>query len=196
MPWLEQPPSGVFHVVFRFGGRKCKRSLKTKSELRAKAACSRLEDNLGLLERGLLDIPAGADLAEFLLTDGKSHGQRKLPPSMPLGQLFDEYLQSIPDDSLEPQTLYVANIHIGHLKKAFWKHFSVHRLTEDDLQHYVIKRTKSKGRRGRPISTVTIKKELSTLRTLWNWARQRRYVSGDFPSRSLKFPKTADNRSF
>ena len=49
MAWLEREPSGHFHVRFRIGTRKFKRSLKTKSESAAETRRVRLEGVLGLL---------------------------------------------------------------------------------------------------------------------------------------------------
>ena len=37
MPWLEHRPNGRYHVVFRFGGQKLKKSLRT-SDLRTAEA--------------------------------------------------------------------------------------------------------------------------------------------------------------
>jgi hypothetical protein len=61
----------VFRVVFRFGGQKYSRSLKTSNPRTAKAALARLEDNLARVEIGQLILPENADLATFLLFDGR-----------------------------------------------------------------------------------------------------------------------------
>jgi len=63
MAWLENDKSGNFHVCFRLGERKFKKSLKTKNERAAGAACARIEDNIRLLEMGRLTIPSGANVA-------------------------------------------------------------------------------------------------------------------------------------
>ena len=72
MAWLELEASGQYHVAFRLGKRKFKRSLPTANQSDAEAACVRVEENLRLVERGRLDIPANADIATFLLSD--AHG--------------------------------------------------------------------------------------------------------------------------
>ncbi len=71
--------NGNYRVVFRFGGRKFSRSLKTRNDKAATACLARLEDNLRRLELGTLDIPVDADPASFLLSDGKRNGQVRLP---------------------------------------------------------------------------------------------------------------------
>jgi integrase len=52
------------------------------------------------------------------------------------------------------------------------------------------------GIRGRTLSAATIKKELLTLRTAWNWARHAGVLKTPFPLRSVKFPKTQEKPPF
>jgi len=59
MAWLERDPSGFYHVAFRFGNRKFKRSLRTKHKRAAEAVCLRLDENIHLAHRGRLEIPTG-----------------------------------------------------------------------------------------------------------------------------------------
>jgi len=59
MAWLDKDPSGFFHVCFRLGERKFERSLRTKNDRRANAACLRLEENVRLVELGRLELPSG-----------------------------------------------------------------------------------------------------------------------------------------
>lgn len=44
MAWLQADPAGNYHVSFRFGGRKFKRSLRTKSGPHAEGRRLRLEE--------------------------------------------------------------------------------------------------------------------------------------------------------
>jgi len=71
MASLEPTASGNYHIYFRFQGRRYKRSLKTKCEAEANARCSRLDETIRLVESGRIELPDGADLATFLLSDGK-----------------------------------------------------------------------------------------------------------------------------
>jgi hypothetical protein len=61
MAWLEQR-SGLYRVAFRHGGRKLHYSVSSDNQKEAKACMARLEENLRLVERGRLEVPAGADL--------------------------------------------------------------------------------------------------------------------------------------
>ena len=56
-------------------------------------------------------------------------------------------------------------------------------------------RSKEPGRRGN-LSAATIRKELATLSSLWNWAVGQGYVKGPFPRKGLIFPKQEDKPAF
>ena len=57
MAWIQQDPSGNFHISFRFGGRKFKRSLKTSVAKQARLKRLRLEETIALVEAGRIDLP-------------------------------------------------------------------------------------------------------------------------------------------
>jgi integrase len=196
MAWLEHDRSGNFHLCFRLGERKFKKSLKTKDERSAGAACTRVEENIRLLEMGRLSIPVGANVATFLLSDGKLTDKPEASNSVSLGKLFSEYRDSLPADSLEPETLRVARIHTDHIEGALGQRFMIDRLRLDTLQEYVVKRSKASGKNGKTLSATTIRKELSTFRTIWTWAISKGYVSCPFPNQNLRFPKTTDKPPF
>lgn len=196
MAWLEHDRSGNIHVCFRLGERKFKRSLRTKDNRSAAASCSRVEENIRLLEMGRLAIPAGANVAVFLLSDGKLNGRPEASTSVSLACLFSEYRDSLPTDSLEPETLRVARIHTDHIERELGTRFMIDRLKLQTLQEYVVKRSKQSGKNGKTLSATTIRKELSTFRTVWTWAISKGYVSNPFPNQNLRFPKTTDKPAF
>lgn len=67
--------TGIYRLQFRDhvtgNGKPVQKSLKTTDEKAAEATRSRVEEMLGLLERGRLGLPPVADLWEFLKTDGR-----------------------------------------------------------------------------------------------------------------------------
>ncbi len=71
MPSLELR-EGRYRVVFRFAGEKFSRTLKTANVDDAEASFARLKDNLRRAELGHLVVPEGADIAAFLLSDGRA----------------------------------------------------------------------------------------------------------------------------
>ena len=50
MAWLELDASGTYHVSFRMGERRFKRSLKTDDHEQAQQLASRIEENMALVE--------------------------------------------------------------------------------------------------------------------------------------------------
>ena len=86
MAWLEEhPTSGHFKICFRWGGRKLKKTVKTESRREAEGVLARFEENIDLLERGRIELPSGADIGTFLLSDGKLASMPSpTPPPKPL----------------------------------------------------------------------------------------------------------------
>jgi hypothetical protein len=85
----DKSPSGNWHVYFRLGEKRFKRSLQTKKE--AQALCGRIEDNVQLVQRGVKAIPAGGDVFLFLLSDGNVHKPVGLAEQITLGYLITPY---------------------------------------------------------------------------------------------------------
>ncbi len=197
MAWLEQKPNGRFHIAFRFAGQKFKKSLRTADPHAAQARLHRLEENIGLVENGRLALPEDVDVAVFLLSDGRLNGIPSRKSSLrTLKQFSESFLNSIPVGSLEDSTLTGMRIHLRHLSRILGVSFSLPTLSLEDLQRYVDRRSKNKGIRGKSLSPATIKKELTTLRTMWNWARNAGHLDRTFPAKGLRYPKSADKPPF
>ncbi len=49
---------------------------------------------------------------------------------------------------------------------------------------------------GKRLSAATIKKEIVTLRTAWNWAEKMTLVAGRFPYHGLRYPKSDEKPPF
>jgi integrase len=196
MSHLEQRGTGQYHLVFRFGGRRFKKALKTTQMGVAEAALLRLDENLRLVATGRLIIPEDADISTFLLSDGKLNEKPSLPAPLTLGEFFKEYLEQLPEGTLEANSLYTAKIHIAHFERILGKRFSIRGMGLDDLQMYVRERGKEKGRRKASVSPTTIRKELATFSAVWNWGRITGRVEGPFPNKGLRFAKTNEKPPF
>ncbi len=150
------------------------------------------------MESGRLDIPPGGDVGTFLLSDGKLNERPKSLKRLSLEELFTAYLDSLPIGALEPETLRVAGIHLGHFRRILGSSKKADSITTSRLQLYINKRSRQPGKHGRRVSAATIKKELATLRAIWNWARTEGYLKADFPSglhltkEDAKTPRCAD----
>jgi integrase len=195
MAWLQQDPSGNYHVSFRFAGKKFKRSLHLKAEDKALGIAGRIEDNMRLVERGALTIPPGAVVPKFLMSDGKISGPIDIPIVVTLGDLIDRYIKAVSGGAVEASTLCTLRVHTKHLKRILGEDLDVRTLTRDTLQGYINSRRAKKSKQDRAISPVTIRKELTTLSGVWSWATGEGLV-GPFPNKGLKYPKGADKPPF
>ena len=135
MAWLEIERSGVYHIAFRIDNQKFKRSLRTKSEREAEARRHRLEENLRLVESGRLTIPDDCEISAFLLSDGKLNGSPKLRKIIRLGQLFEEYIQSLPEDAMEADSIRIAGIHMRHVARILGSRKTVRSISTEDIQN-------------------------------------------------------------
>lgn len=195
MAWLEKR-SGCYRIVFRFDGQKLACSLKTQRLASAQSALARVEDNLRRLQFGLLTLPDDVDVVRFLVSDGKAATAPKMSPLRTLGQLFDDYLSRIPDGALEASTVQGMQIHVAHLKRLLGPSLCLVEISANELQQYIAKRSQENSSGEKKISPATVKKELVTLRTAWNWARHMTLLDRPFPNRGLKFPKLSQKPPF
>ncbi len=194
MAWLEQhPTSGRFKICFRWGSKKRKKSLATNLRNEAEAALHRFQENLDLVERGRLDFPPDADIGTFLLSDGKLTESPKSKAQMAattFSDLRDGYLEVHANGALEKSSLATIQMHLRHLEATLNGSFVMKNLQLSHLQQHVTRRTAAKGVNGNPLSAATIKKEVASLRAVWNWGVAMNLVVGPFPNRGLRFPKT------
>lgn len=191
--------SGMYRIHFRYGGKQFQKSLKTTDEREAEARKGAIEVTLLDLERGRLMIPQGADFWEFVKTDGKRNKKLVLANSLSLKGLFDWYFSSLPDGAKVTKTGKVETIHANHFKRLLGDRTELSAITGQDLQErYVNKRAKEEGRYGRRIDADTIKKEIGTLRMVWNRG-YRQKVAGILdccPCADLQYPKDRQKPSF
>ena len=99
MAWLEKR-GNLYRIKFRHAGRNVSHPLKTDDDDEAQGQLYRFEENLRLFERGRLELPAGADLATFLLSDGKLNHKPVAEKPTTLGNLFADYRARHPEDDM------------------------------------------------------------------------------------------------
>ena len=192
MAWLEKNrPNGPFQLVVRYGTQRLKRSTRTSDALRANEIALRVDRRLEMLDRGELALPDDVDLLTFLMSDGAAPSRTKPVASITLEQVCDEYLHSLPAGSLEENTLLTCRIHMRHLKRLLGAGKRIRDINRQTLQQYVKDRAAQAGRKGKTVSTTTIKKELTTLGTVWRFALAAGHVAVPYPNRELRFPKLA-----
>lgn len=194
MAWLERR-GDRFYLCFRLGEQKFKRSLKTTNQREAEAAVCRVERRLKLIEDGDLSIPDDADLTTFILSDGKRE-RPVVVHAMTLRELLLKYESRLRVGTLEANSIATIKLHLKHIARIFGTKLRADRLRFSDLQNYVDVRSLEQGKRGRPLSAVTVKKELASLSGVWNWAARMGDVRGVFPNKGLSYHKTTEKPMF
>jgi integrase len=186
----------TFRVVFRYGGRKYAYSLDTGDLQTAEALLGGVEKTLMLIEQRAIRVPDGVDIIAFVKGDGKVEEPPKPAPApLTFAQFKERYLQAHNQGAMEANSLSTVTMHLSHFERTLGARFAIRGLTLLDLQHHVNARLK-KRYRGKPLSPVTVKKEVSSFRAAWNWAVVSDLVSGPFPSRGLVYPKTDEKPPF
>lgn len=201
--------NGWYRLLFRFAGQRFTHSLHTQDERIAEALRGTVDRTILLIQQRLLTVPANANLKEFIISGGSqvapTHAtipstsgveERDKQNKQTLGAIRDRYRDTLAIGAVEANTLKLIELHFRHWVKSLGVNFRLDQLTQSDLQDHVNRRSKAKGIRGRALSPVTIRKELSTLRACWNWSVHSGLLKGAFPNKGLKFSKTTQKHPF
>jgi integrase len=188
-----------YACVFCWHGKRQWFTIGKVTEEEAKAKASQVEYLLMRLKQRLIDLPPGIDIIEFVQHVGKlPAGHQDLPgkfQALTLLGFRDRYL-STHRESLEDRTVNGIELHFTHLCQALSDKFPIRELKLADLQGYVDRRAKAKGTGGKRLSPATIRKEIVSLRTAWNWGARMGLVSGRFPYEGLRYPKSDEKPPF
>ena len=170
MASLQKEPTGIYHIVIRFDGRRAKRSLKTRSRAQAEARLEEIEESVNLLARGRIKVPDGIPVFDFLLkgesatskdqpAEPNQSAPRNVNPEVPvpetrandlvgsasaltLADLLKSFFDSIPAGSLEQTTLNTMRIHQRHLLRVMGPRFEISSLRAAQIQAYINARAK------------------------------------------------------
>ena len=124
------------------------------------------------------------------MTDGKLNAKPVIDQALTLEEVFKRYEIQLPEGAKEANTRYTERIHLAHLKRLIGNRIPFKGITTDALQRYVDERSQETGRKGKPVSHITIQKEIGTLASIWNkWALPQRLVAGPAPTRGLIYNK-------
>ena len=175
-----------WRVIFRHHGTQHFVTIGEVDETEAQGVKARYEYLLRLISQRLLALPPGMDIVTFLRNDGKPSEKNAAPAPRDIGfaAFRDEYLKTIGNGAVESNTLGTSRIHLAHLKETLGERFPMPELTHADLQRHVTRRAGSGD-----VAAVTVKKEIDTLRSAWNWGRRMGYVKAEFPGAGLVYPK-------
>jgi integrase len=194
-----QERNGVWNCVFRYQGKRHWFNLGNVERSEAEAVSAKVDYILLRLKQHLLELPADCDIVTFIEYDGKPPSAEKTQQaeqqSLSLVDLRDQYLKVHGNGTLEESTLAGMRQHFKHWIKTLGPNFLIGSLSLSDLQGHVDRRSKMKGIRGL-ISPGTIKKEIITLRTSWNWGVQFGLITGTYPNKGLRYAKMDEKPPF
>ncbi len=195
MAWLEKK-GRRFLLVFRLNGAKYKKLLVPTDQREAEAIAAKVERRIEMLGRGEWQLPDPAQVADSLIGEVAPKPVVALPCGKTIGSLTEEYLSSITNGSMEANTLLTLRVHLKHIGQVLGKGFRGESLNFAVLQNYINARAKCRGRRGKPMSATTIRKELVSFGALWAWASRMGYVKQAFPKTGLRYPKIDEKPPF
>jgi len=156
------------YCQFMYLGKRHCYSLGKVEPGEAEAKIAQTDYLLMRLRQGLLKVPVGMDIVTFLEFDGKPPQEIPATRDDPtLKLLRDEYLR-VHRGSLEETTINGIELHFRHLGSILGEGFPLKHIDQTALQSYASRRSQMRYR-GRPIRSATVKKELISLRTAWNW---------------------------
>jgi integrase len=187
-----QKKGNCWYCQFIHGGRRHTAPLGAVSDEDAAGIKARYEQLLRLLGQRLLSLPPAVDICAFLQNDGKPPAKDEVQPApshaLTLGELRDRYLRTR-SRALEPNTLATIRTHFGHLAETFREAVELKGLGMADLQKHI-------DRRQDVVQAGTIKMEIVSLRTAWNWAVRAKMLADPFPGAGLSYPKAREKPHF
>jgi integrase len=190
-----QNRNGSYRIFFEYQRKQRVFTVGRVSEAEARAKADQVDHLLMRLSQGLLAPPPGGDILAFVKHDGVIPQQTPATPGEPtMADLRDLYIETH-EPSLEHHTMRGIRRHFRHLCRLLGEGYPIRTLSLADLQGYVDKRAKARGRRG-PLTPARIKKEIVTLRTAWNWGVRMKIVSGRYPYDGLRYPKSDEKPPF
>jgi len=194
-----QERSGSYRINFRYHGKHHFVTVGKVSEQEARAKSAQVDYLLLRLKQRLIELPPGVGIVEFVRHDGRTPvpttGHETVAKALNLADFRDRHLDTH-RPSLEQTTIDGIELHFKHLIGALGERFPISELKLADLQGYVDIRAKAKGMNGRRLSAATIRKEIVSLRTAWNWGVKMGLVAGRFPNDGLRFAKIDEKPPF
>lgn len=186
-----QQKGDAWYCQFMYAGKRLTYTIGEVSANEARQWKAKAEHLLMRLDQGMIEIPPGVAITDFIRHDGK-------PPITPaakkarqttLHELRESYVTTHAAGAIEKSTLDTVRVHLDRLEETYGKHFVLCGLTVSRLQDHINRRQKS-------VAPVTIKKELDTFRTVWNWGQRMGVLADPFPGKGAVYAKTAEKLPF
>jgi integrase len=212
-----QARNGSYRVIFRHDGKQHTFWVGQVEEFEAQAVAARVDYWLMRLKQRLVELPPGVGIVAFVQADGKPPAPAEAAAAeITLAGLRQAYFRS-QENKLEATTLDAIRLHFDHLERVLGPKRPVTAMARADLQAYADKRasewidpdvyrrrreakrksaTPEPRRPKRHPSAATIKKEIISLRTAWNWARRNLGLKEEYPGSGLAYAKVEEGLPF
>src|SRR5262249_51800520 len=145
-----------WHCTFRFRGKRYYFAAGDLTEGQARARGGEADETRGLIQRGRLAVPARGRLAGVVAAAGGAPVVAARPETVTARQLFDHYLKTHGNGTIEKSSLRTARIHLNQVSETLGERFRIQSLAVLNLQEHVERRRK-KG-----VASATLKKEAAT----------------------------------
>jgi integrase len=189
-----QERGGSYRVIFRHNGKYHTFTLGTVGQDEAESKAAQVDYLLMRLKQRLITLPEGTDIVTFIQHDGKPPDVPNLPDAprkaVTIAHLKERFLVTFGNGTIEANSLDTCKLHLSHFCRFLGEAFPLGDLSTSRLQDYINRRSRQK------ISPVTIRKELATLRSAWNWGESLELTSGRFPNKGLRYPKQDEKPPF
>ena len=179
-----------FRIIFRFAGRRHTASLKTTDLKEADALAGSVERTLQLLEQGAIESARGGrprPLCPFRRQAAEEDRGRH--PPAPWATCVTATSRRTRIGAMEDNSLDTVGMHLGHFVATLGAAFPVQTLERSHLQQHVDRRAKEKGHYQRPLSPVTLRKEMASFAGLLELGRRGRPAERSFPEQGPCIPQ-------
>jgi hypothetical protein len=186
-----QERHGSFRAIFRYEGKQRSVTLGKVPRDETEAQAGAIDLLLLRIKQKLVAVPPGVTIEEFLLSDGRAQppaaSGEKTDGPVKFSAFKKGYLEARSCGSMEANSLATARMHLGPFERTLGANFDLRKLSLEDLQRHINRRRKDgdprrKAPRKKPLSAATVRLEVSSLRSAWNWAVANKLVQGPFPS--------------
>lgn len=190
----KHPRSASYSISFRHGGKQFYKSLDTPDEAEALRLAAQIEQTLSDIRRGRLVVPQDADFWAFVRSDGRLAQEPTVEEHLTLTTLFEWYFEAHAGYK-EENTRRTEQIHRDHILRLMPGDKPLPTFSAEDAQRFVNARAAERYR-GKLVTATTIKKELDTLRMVWNKAVLFGRVATRPSFAAVRFPKRREKLPF
>jgi len=178
--------NGTFLARFRYLGKEHKKSLKTSVRKDAEAAMHRVEDALHRLAVGLIVVPGGVDIGDFIVSGGTLTGPVNKPEARAVpsfAEAVEEFLGNLAH--VAESNRCTIGIHLRNLRKKLGEKADapLGRIGQRELEAFIQSRLRER-------SHTTVSKERYTVGQFFGWAVRQGYLS-ESPAKGLTEVKAA-----